>query len=76
MNWRTPLHLSTVAMLRLPLARLVFGILGLIVMVTGIWALASRGSDAGSGGLSASPVQTASRVVLAQSFSQRRGVGC
>ena len=30
MNWRTPLHLSTVAVLGIPLARLVFGILGLI----------------------------------------------
>ena len=46
MNWRTPLHLSTVAVLRIPLARLVFGILGLIVLVAGIWALAPRGSDA------------------------------
>ena len=46
MNWRTPLHLSTVAALRIPLARLVFGILGLMVLVAGIWALAPRGSDA------------------------------
>jgi len=44
MNWRTPLHLSTLAVLRIPLARLVFGILGLMVLVAGIWALAPRGS--------------------------------
>ena len=46
MNWRTPLHLSTLAVLGIPLARLVFGILGLMVVVAGIWALAPRGSDA------------------------------
>jgi hypothetical protein len=46
MNWRTPLHLSTVAALRISPARLVFGILGLIVLVAGFWALAPRGSDA------------------------------
>ena len=46
MNWRTPLHLSTVAVLGIPLARLLFGMLGLMVLVAGIWALAPRGSDA------------------------------
>jgi hypothetical protein len=35
-----------VAVLRIPLARLVLGILGLLVLVAGIWALAPRGSDA------------------------------
>ena len=46
MNWRTPLLLSTVAALRIPLARLVFGIFALIVLVAGIWAFAPRGNDA------------------------------
>ena len=46
MNWRTPLHLSTVAVLGIPLARLVFGMLAIAVLVSGISALASRGSDA------------------------------
>ena len=31
MNWRTPLHLSAVAVLGIPLARIVLGILGLVV---------------------------------------------
>ena len=46
MNWRTPLHLSTVAVLQNPLARLVLGILGLTVLVAGVWALGPRGSGA------------------------------
>jgi len=46
MNWRTPLHLSIVAMLEIPMARAVMGIFALVVLVAGSWALAPRGSDA------------------------------
>jgi hypothetical protein len=40
------LHLSAVAVVGIPLARLVFGILGLVVLAAAISALAPRGSDA------------------------------
>jgi hypothetical protein len=43
MNWRTPLHLSSLAMLGVPLARLTFVALGLALVVVGAAAFAPRG---------------------------------
>jgi hypothetical protein len=51
MNWRTPLHLSTVAALHIPAASVLFAVLGFTVLIAGTWALAPRGSDARVWGL-------------------------
>ena len=43
MNWRTPLHLSTLSLLGIPWARLALVLLGLTVVVAGAAAFARRG---------------------------------
>ena len=61
-NWRTPLHLSTVALLGIPLARLLFGMLGVTVLLAGIWALAPRGICHSLGGVQPRRCSHTSRV--------------
>jgi hypothetical protein len=51
MNWRTPLHLSTIAVLNGVAATVAFGMLSFSVLFAGIWALAPRGGDARAWGI-------------------------
>jgi hypothetical protein len=51
MNWRTPLHLSTIAVLTIDAATVLFGILGFSVLFAGIWSMAPRGGDARAWGI-------------------------
>jgi hypothetical protein len=46
MNWRTPLHLSAVAALHIPLAGVLLGILGLTVPIAAAWPSELNSKDA------------------------------